>query len=254
MTKETLSANIEELLPDRPSGINDDMSNARSESIERAADKIVQARTVKELASLKRRAMREAERMAEREAAGIPEGRTAHQHAILSVQEEREARKAAVEREIREDKEALVPDLIAKEVVASPTATAPEKLAVLTSTTRADVTRLLSSLNMNLNMRLSKADMSNIVACLLTCNEAQLRAIANNPKVPIVIKTIVKRLQDDMKLGSMGTINDLWDRIFGKSGMMQEAQGTLSAEAQGIIPGTPISREAYILLRDTLIK
>ena len=250
MTKETLAADIQALLPDRPAGINDELSDIRSESAEKAADKVVQAQTAKEIAKLKR----QAQVAAKREAEGIPEGRTAHQHSVLSVIEEREAREAAMERELREDPAALVPNLITKEVVASPTATAPEKLAVLASTTKADVARLMSSLNMNLNLRLSKTDMSNIVACLLTCNEAQLKAIANNPKVPVVIKTIIKRLQEDMKLGSMGTINDLWDRVFGKAGLLQDAPTAGPGEQQGLIPGTPISREAYILLRDTIIK
>lgn len=253
MTKETLSADIQALLPDRPTGINDDMSNARAESVEKAAEKVMYHKTAKELAKLKRKATLEAKRIA----AGIPEGRTEYSHKLLSAREEIEAakaaREAAIEAEIREDTKALVPDLIAKEVIASPTATAPEKLAVLTSTTKADVTRLLGSLNLNLNMRLSKTDMSNILATLLTCNEAQLKAVANNPKVPVVIKIIVKRLQDDLKLGSMTLVEDLWDRIFGKGGMLQDAPSGAGTE-QGLIPGTPISREAYILLRDTIIK
>ena len=253
MTKETISAGIAKFLPDRPTGINDDMSTARAESVEKAAEKVIQGKTAKELAALKRKATMEARR----QAAGIPEGRTEHQHAVLAAKAEREAAekasKAAVEREIRNDDSALVPDLIAKEVLASPTATAPEKLAVLASTTKADVSRLLASLNINLNMRLSKSDMSNILAALLTCNEAQLKAVASNPKVPVVIKIIVKRLQDDLRLGSMGLVEDLWDRIFGKGGMLQDASSGSGTE-QGIIPGTPISREAYILLRDTIIK
>lgn len=250
MDKDALSSKIQDLLPDRPTGINDDMSNARAESVERAADKVIQGRTARDLAALKRKAQQEAKR----QALGIPPGRTEYSHAMLSAQEEREAIAAARDREARKDPEALVPDMIAREVIASPTATAPEKMAVLTSTTRADVNRLMASLNMNMNLRLSKTDMSNIVACLLTCNEAQLRAIANNPKVPVVIKTIIKRLQDDMKLGSMSTINDLWDRVFGKGGMLQDAPAQGAAAEQGLIPGTPISREAYVLLRETLIK
>jgi len=60
-------------------------------------------------------------------------------------------------------------------------------------------------------------------------------------------------LIDDAGRGNMGTVNMLWDRIFGKAGMMLDLPQQ-QAQATGIIPGTPISREAYVVLRETIIK
>lgn len=118
-------------------------------------------------------------------------------------------------------------------------------------TAKPEVLKLLASLNVNLNMQLSKNDTANLLACLLTCNEQQLAAIYSNPRIPIAIKIVIKRLQDDLKIGSMTTIEKLWDRVFGKGDMtVNIPQETM----QGIIPNTPISREAYIVIRDTLIK
>ena len=120
-------------------------------------------------------------------------------------------------------------------------------------TTRPEVLKLLASLNINLNIQLSKQDTANLLACLLTCNDAQLAALYNNKKIPIVIKTVIKRLQEDAKLGNVETVEKLWDRVFGKNAMSLNLPEQAQLET-GIIPNTPVSREAYILIRDTLLK
>lgn len=122
----------------------------------------------------------------------------------------------------------------------------------LQGATRADVVKLLNSLSINLNVQLTKTDTANLLACLLTCNESQLQALLNNRKVPIVIKTVIKRLLHDSEKGEMATIEKLWDRVFGKNAMsVSMPEDSLN---KGLIPNTPISREAYIVIRDTLMK
>lgn len=121
-------------------------------------------------------------------------------------------------------------------------------------TTRRDVAKLLSSLNINLSMHLTKSDTYNLLSCLLTCNEAQLAALYNNKKVPLAIKTVIKRLQEDCKLGNIETIEKLWDRIFGKADKAVFEMPTVQTQQmQGIIPNTVVSREAYMIIRDTII-
>ena len=127
------------------------------------------------------------------------------------------------------------------------------QLLQLQGASRPEITKLLTSLNINLSVQLSKQDTANLLACLLTCNESQLQALMNNKKIPVVIKTVIKRLIEDMKLGNIETVEKLWDRIFGKGAM----QLNLPEQAQlqtGILPNVPISREAYIVIRDTLMK
>ena len=51
----------------------------------------------------------------------------------------------------------------------------------------------------------------------------------------------------------MMTVEKLWDRIFGKAGMMLNLPEQ-TQQMTGIIPNTPVSREAYIVIRDTLLK
>lgn len=119
-------------------------------------------------------------------------------------------------------------------------------------TTRPEILRLLASLNVNMNMQLSKTDTANLLTCLLTCNEQQINAIYKNNKVPVAIKIVIKRLMDDLKCGSMDTVEKLWDRVFGKGNMVIDLPGQV--QERGIIPNTPISREAYIVIRDTLMK
>ena len=128
-----------------------------------------------------------------------------------------------------------------------------DRLMKLQGTTRTDALKILSDLNINLNVQLTKQDTSNLLACLLTCNETQLAALYKNKKTPIVIKTVIKRLQEDARLGSIATVEKLWDRVFGKGPMQLSLPEEVQTE-KGIIPNTPISREAYIVIRDTLIR
>ena len=68
-----------------------------------------------------------------------------------------------------------------------------------------------------------------------------------------MIKTVIKRLLEDTKLGNIETVEKLWDRVFGKGPMQLNLPESQQLET-GIIPNMPISREAYIVIRDTLIK
>lgn len=125
-------------------------------------------------------------------------------------------------------------------------------LSPYAGSTRRDIVKLLSSLNINTSLYLTRADTYNLLSCLLTCNEAQLKAVYSNPKVPLAIKIVIKRLQDDAKLGNIDTLERLWDRVFGKN---QTAAAIQLPEnvAQGILPNTLVSREAYMIIRDTII-
>lgn len=128
-------------------------------------------------------------------------------------------------------------------------------LSPYAGTTRRDVVKLLSSLNINLSLNLSQSDTYNLLGCLLTCNEAQLQALYNNNKIPLAIKTVIKRIMEDAKLGNLETIEKLWDRIFGKAGKatFEIPAGAQQVVTQGIIPNTIVSREAYTIIRDTII-
>ena len=127
------------------------------------------------------------------------------------------------------------------------------QLLQLQGATRPEIVKLLTSLNINLSVQLSKQDTANLLACLLTCNESQLQALMNNKKIPVVIKTVIKRLIEDMKLGNIETVEKLWDRIFGK-GQMQLNLPEQQQLQTGILPNVPVSREAYIVIREALLK
>lgn len=122
-------------------------------------------------------------------------------------------------------------------------------------TTKREVVKLLGSLNINLSLNLSQSDTYNLLGCLLTCNEAQLNALYNNKKIPLAVKTVIKRLMDDAKLGNIETVEKLWDRIFGKASkaVLDMPQVNQPVITQGIIPNTIVSREAYTIIRDTII-
>lgn len=119
-------------------------------------------------------------------------------------------------------------------------------------TSQAAVQKILAQLNINLDVQLTRSDTKNLLATLLTCNESQLIALLDNSKTPVVIKTVIKRLLDDAKVGSMENINSLWDRIFGKGGLAVDSVSATSGALPGVIPGQPVSREAYVIIRETI--
>ena len=129
-------------------------------------------------------------------------------------------------------------------------------LQTLQGTNRPEMAKLLNNLGINLSVRLSKTDTANLLACLLTCNETQLTTLMANDKMPLAIKAIIKRIQLDARIGETSTIERIWDRLFGKGPMSLDATpitGTPSA-VPGLIPDQPISREAYVIIRETLLK
>lgn len=136
-------------------------------------------------------------------------------------------------------------------ILMSPTTSSPSVPAPLggAGITTKEITRLMASLNVNLNVQLTKTDTQNLLATLLTCNEAQLKALYDNKRLPVAIRAVIKRIQLDATSGDITTIERLWDRIFGKN--MLEV--TMPTGYQGIIPNAPVSREAYVLIRQTLI-
>ena len=119
-------------------------------------------------------------------------------------------------------------------------------------TTKRDVVKLLSSLNINMSLYLDKADTYNLLSCLLTANEQQLDALYNNKKVPIAINIVIRRLKEDAKLGNIDTVERLWDRVFGKNQSAAQIQ-LPDGVAPGLLPNTVVSREAYMIIRDTVI-
>ena len=129
--------------------------------------------------------------------------------------------------------------------------------AMLTNRSPA-LSRLLDSMNIDLDMGLSKNDTDSLLAALLTATESQLETLSNNPAVPVVIKTLIRRLLADSARGDTATIERLWDRLFGKPAnalaiATPAQQQAAPAADQSIIPSTPVSREAFLILRETLM-
>ena len=250
------------LLPDRPSapGLGTQASAVEQEAarlrLRQDAKEIAQIRyrEKRKLQALEKKQAEQALLQAKAEELGLDwpsEARTEAQMEKLAEQKKKAEAIEAVEEQVQG---ALHPAELAESVsekrAYSSTVT---KALQAQGTTRPEVVKLLSQLGISLNVQLSKQDTANLLACLLTCNESQLAALCSNKKVPLAIKTVVKRLQEDAKTGCTDTVEMLWDRLFGKGAM----QLSLPEQAQletGILPDVPVSREAYIVIRDTLLK
>lgn len=268
--KDKIANELSSILPDRPNVPITVPSG--SQLVQQEAASIKKKQDAKELARIKfiekqklaRTKAQQAKRESIAEELGIdlrevPESRTASQ--IQKIAEHEKKIEVIETLEAQDMEDPLHPIQVAKVISSNDQvqhpqraiSTAVSEAMKLRGTTRPEVVKLLTSLNINLNVQLTKQDTANLLACLLTCNESQLQALKANKKVPVAIKIVITRLLEDMKLGNMDTIDRLWDKIFGKGAM----QLNLPEEQQlqtGIIPNVPISREAYIVIRDTLMK
>lgn len=262
MKTDKIAQKLADILPNRP--IVPGMSNPdTSKLVEQEATRIKSKQDAKELArikylekqKLKNLQVKQEKRQSLAEELGveeIPDGQTELQARRIVEQQKRVEAIEALEAQ-------TVEPLKATELAECHNSgrgsysSAIRSALQLQGASRPEITKLLTSLNINLSVQLTKQDTANLLACLLTCNNSQLQALMTNKKVPVVIKTVIKRLIEDEKLGNIETIEKLWDRIFGK-GPMQLSLPEGQQLQTGIIPNQPVSREAYILLRDTLIK
>lgn len=260
-----IAGKLSDILPERPkvSGFDSTRNSLDTSSrVNEEAAKIKAKQDAKEIAKIKAREKAKLKRLEDKELKyqqaakelgldAIPEGQTIHQAQQLT--EQREKIKAL---ELIEDHatQPLHPTELAKMIPDKKTYSSVVNRALqMQGATRPEILKLLTSLNINLNLQLSKQDTANLLACLLTCNESQLMSLYNNKKIPVVIKTVIKRILEDSKLGNIETVEKLWDRIFGKNAMVSTVPEQTQLET-GVIPNVPVSREAYVLIRDTLIK
>lgn len=262
MKIDKIAKDLSDILPSRPTVPG--MSNPdTSKLVEQEATRIKAKADAKELARIKyleKQRLRnlkakQQKRQSLAEELGIeeiPDGQTELQAKRIAEQQKRIDAIEALEAETIEPLEAT--ELAERHNSGKGSYSSAIRSALqLQGASRPEITKLLTSLNINLSVQLTKQDTANLLACLLTCNHSQLQALMANKKVPVVIKTVIKRLIEDEKLGNIETIEKLWDRIFGK-GPMQLSLPEGQQLQTGIIPNQPVSREAYILIRDTLIK
>ena len=261
MKKDKIAEQLSDILPNRP--IIPGNAASRTQLIEQEATNIKAKQDAKEIARIKyleksklaRMKAKEAKRQSLAEELGldsVPDVNTDNQIRKIAEQQKRVEAIEAIEAQVVEPLSPLELADSARRGRGTYTRNISTALQ-LQGTTRPAITKLLTSLNINLNIQLSKQDTANLLACLLTCNESQLCALQNNKKVPVAIKIVIKRLLEDMKLGNIETIDHLWDKIFGKGAMQLNLPESQQLQT-GIIPNVPVSREAYIILRDTLIK
>lgn len=262
MKTDKIAKDLSDILPDRP--IVPGMSNPdTSKLVEQEATRIKSKQDAKELArikylekqKLKNLQVKQEKRQSLAEELGveeIPDGQTELQAKRIVEQQKRVEAIEALEAQTVEPLKAT--ELAERHDSGKGSYSSAIRSALqLQGASRPEITKLLTSLNINLSVQLTKQDTANLLACLLTCNHSQLQALMANKKVPVVIKTVIKRLIEDEKLGNIETIEKLWDRIFGKGPMQLSLPEGQQLQA-GIIPNQPVSREAYILIRDTLIK
>lgn len=120
--------------------------------------------------------------------------------------------------------------------------------------------------------QMSRADLAAVLEVLLSADEASLRALHDRPDTPTSLKTIIRRVLADMQSGSLKALHSLWDRLYGRAPLTApdtpspsspsqssspsspSGQQALQDVLQGVLPQTPVSREAYIVIRDTLMR
>ena len=262
MKTDKIAQKLADILPSRP--VVPGMSNPdTSRLVEQEATRIKSRQDAKELArikylekqKLKNLQAKQEKRQSLAEELGleeIPDGQTELQARRIAEQQKRVEAIEAIEAQTVEPLN--VTEIAERHNPSRGSYSSVVRSALqLQGASRPEITKLLTSLNINLSVQLTKQDTANLLACLLTCNETQLAALYSNKKIPIVIKTVIRRLQEDAKLGKIETVEKLWDRVFGK-GQMQLDLPEQQQLQTGIIPNVPVSREAYLVIRESLIK
>lgn len=128
--------------------------------------------------------------------------------------------------------------------------------AHLNSTTSPYIQNLLKRMNIDETVKLTKTDLSDLLSTVMMMNEDQLNEMMKNKKIPVVIRILIRALYNDMRIGNLETLDKLWDRIFGKPTTHQTVEDNRSTVLSEILPGVtkgPVSREAYILIKDKLL-
>lgn len=245
MSTDKIANDLSAILPDQNSSINGSLGTSRSDLVAKQAEGIARQKTARELAALKSEEKRRLRKQEERLQVGIPDGQTVHQHKALEEQ-----RQKIEVLETLEEQNSGIASVVQSSL---PTGRKTAQALALQGPSRTEIAKLMTELNINLDIKLTRNDTANLLASLLTCNESQLQALMNNKKLPIAIKIVIKRLQEDAKLGSMGALELIWDRVFGKASMIMDLPQQ-QQEMTGILPNMPVSREAYIVIRDTMIK
>lgn len=238
---------ISDILPDSSDLLGTDGLEQRASIVQNTSKTIHDRKTAQELARAKLRIAKAAEGQAAREAveAYKQKKQDAKDKMFQQLEDKNTARPvteiiSTANNIAAQNGQPAMAENIAKQLILSQ------------GTTRPEVVKLLSTLNINLDLQLTKNDTANLLACLLTANQQQLQALYDNAKTPLAIRIVIKRLMNDAKVGEICTIERLWDRIFGKFGMFTDLPQ--ETKSSGIIPNTPVSREAYILIRESLFK
>lgn len=242
MDTEKYKSSINSILPDRDElNENYDYQTAQQANLHKAVDEKVERVNAAQLARIKLREKQEMEKLEKRKT-DPKYGMSKQELQKYNDEQERIRENIAEVEVIQESPEAQA--FLSK---------GPSDLDPYSGTTKRDVVKLLSSLNINMSLNLSRSDTYNLLGCLLTANETQLNALFKNPKIPVAIKTVIKRLLDDSRIGNIETVEKLWDRIFGKADKIALNMPTQLPTQQGIIPNTVVSREAYVIIRDSII-
>ena len=244
INKDDYTEHIASLLPEHDEAdVNYDVDDETQQYVQEAAEKKIAKMNAATLARMRLREKNELKKIEMR--------KTDPTYAMTDKQREKyELEQARIEENIAEIK-VIEESPEAQNFLAG---NGNSDLAPYSGATKRDVVKLLTSLNINLNLSLTQSDTYNLLSCLLTCNETQLNALYSDNKVPIAIKTVIKRLLDDCKIGNIETVEKLWDRVFGKATAKAQLElPNMQQVLPGIMPNSVVSREAYVLIRDTII-
>lgn len=84
--------------------------------------------------------------------------------------------------------------------------------------------QLFKATSKRVEIELSKEDYYNILRYLMERTPSELKIIAKHEKTPAWISNIISSIFTDIKTGRLTTINNLFDRLFGKATQIIEAE------------------------------
>lgn len=88
----------------------------------------------------------------------------------------------------------------------------------------------------------SREDLYRLAGGLLTCTKAQLESVAKSQSLPVGLQVFIKGIISDLQDGSVKTVTEIMDRVYGRSTQPMEVTG---AKGAPLIPTGPMSRKDY---------
>lgn len=109
---------------------------------------------------------------------------------------------------------------------------------------KSPLNKLAEELGERYDMKVCKSDLRALLNAIAFLPPEELKKLNENPNTPLTIKTMIKAMGLDHKLGRTKTADNILDRLLGKATQVNEHQGVDGAPLEApVVNILPVSAE-----------